>query len=683
MNQESLVFANLKKSFSYKFLIDGLAIFAFKKKPNVILGSTIIFTFLFSLVTFSQESLVQDVISSIAEELAENESDPEAASSYYDLLSELSEDPVRINAGDESRLSRLFFLSAFQVRSLNDYVRKSGKIVTIYEIANIPGFDREIVMKMAPFITLSGESNNSNGRPGFRNSLISNFSLKFPRADSASLSEFVRNLVKYRFSSGNISGGLTSEKDPGESFIDRNNSFPDFFSAWFSYSGTGVIRKVIIGDYGACLGMGTAVNTGIRTGLSLTSPVNLTGKNELRPYTSTDENNFFRGVAAQFSMGAFGLNVYLSSSKIDAKIEDGKASLYKTGLHDTPSSLLKKDALRENSSGINLNYRTGNFNLGFTYARSDFSFPLAANDQDPEAIYSFSGNRNAVISVHYSALVNRTILSGEISSDSRGKTAFVQGMTLRLSDRLTTVLLYRRSQPGYTAFHSNSPGSNASGENQEGLLGSFTFEAAKFLFISAGCDLRHYTWMRYRCSAPSLAIRQELRIKYIPSERFMSELVYTDKYSMTDRNESSGITRQDENIVRSIRCVFRYSPLERLSMNSKFDLNGSSPASTSGMMLMQDVRYTFRGIPLTLWFRHCVYNISGWASRVYAWEDDLLYSFSIPALSGTGSRSYVMVSVKLKDLGEFRVKYGITENREAEVKQAYSQEIKMQLRLRF
>ena len=68
-----------------------------------------------------------------------------------------------------------------------------------------------------------------------------------------------------------------------------------------AYNGKGFIKRIIIGDFSARFGQGTNINTGMRMGLSLTSPGYMSAGNEIRPYTSTDENNFFRGMASEFS----------------------------------------------------------------------------------------------------------------------------------------------------------------------------------------------------------------------------------------------------------------------------------------------------------------------------------------------------------------------------------------------
>ncbi|MBN2861667.1 MAG: hypothetical protein JXN62_00805, partial [Bacteroidales bacterium] len=73
-----------------------------------------------------QESTFSHEIVNIAEQLASDEADQEMVNLYLEQLYELRENPVSINTADETELSRLFFLTAFQVRSLADHIIKKG-----------------------------------------------------------------------------------------------------------------------------------------------------------------------------------------------------------------------------------------------------------------------------------------------------------------------------------------------------------------------------------------------------------------------------------------------------------------------------------------------------------------------------------------------------------------------------
>ena len=637
-----------------------------------------------------QDEKVSEIIASIAEELADDETDPEAVGIYIEKLNDLTEKPVRINSADETELSRLFFLTDFQVKALADYIHSSGRLYSLYEIVNIPGFNRELTGMIIPFISIDEGKANHSDSVRLKNNLLINFSVRYPVSDTSAPGSPLKLLTRYKFTAGHFSGGFTSEKDAGEKLLSGNAPLPDFLSANLAWIGKGILRKVIIGDFGARFGMGTSINTGLRTGLSLTQPGYLSGSDEIKQYTSTDENIFFRGLAAQFQINKTGLSLFYSVNRIDATIDsadnDSKPyveTFYRSGLHNTDSSVEKKDALTEYCYGINLMFDFNNFRAGLLWTAGRFSIPVERINSDPEDIYDFEGDKYSAASAYYKAVFGRMLLFGEISADMNKRYAFVQGLSFRPADRLSMNLLYRNYDPGFTAFHGKGLFSSSSGDNVRGVFGNFTYEAARHLFVIAGCDLRYYPWLKYRCSAPSMAVGREIRIKYIPSDKMTAEAVYGFRFSMLNGQETLGIEKQENIFSRTIKGTVRYSPDENLTFGTRLDYKVVRPGSGRGMLLLQDVTYRFRKIPVTVWLRYCIFKTNNWDSRLYAYENDLLYSFSIPALSGEGSRSCIMITWKTGKFIDLRIKYGLTELLQGSDATGQTEELKMQVRMLF
>lgn len=74
--------------------------------------------------------------------------------------------------------------------------------------------------------------------------------------------------------------------------------------------------------------------------------------------------------------------------------------------------------------------------------------------------------------------------------------------------------------------------------------------------------------------------------------------------------------------------------------------NPLTPQLTYGFTLYQDVAfdftpYTIRHTPLRLRLRLQGFDAREWANRIYAYEHDVLYAFSIPATYGLGGRAYL------------------------------------------
>ena len=297
---------------------------------------------------------------------------------------------------------------------MSDYAHSSGQIVSIYELANIPGFDRESVEMIIPFITLQFKLKNDSDSVRWRNSIISNFSVRSGNNDSSFLGSNWRILTKYKFSAGAFSGGFTMEKDPGEKLFTGMPPLPDFLSANIAYSGNGVIKRIIVGDYSARFGQGTNINTGIRKGISLVSPGYMSASDEIKPYTSTDENKFFRGVAVEFSIKDLDLSMFFSKNYSDATITASSDSLgdyienfYSAGVHNTPSLLQKKDVVYKLTSGIAVSYNFNNLRVGLVWSDTRLSLPLELSENDPWKINDFTGNRNTLYTLYYNSFIKK------------------------------------------------------------------------------------------------------------------------------------------------------------------------------------------------------------------------------------------------------------------------------------
>jgi hypothetical protein len=650
---------------------------------------SIIITFLFAtLPAFSQEIKQSERITATAEELAANENDPGAVDMFSDLLYELSENPVKINSGDENEISRLFFLTDFQVKVLADYIRTTGRVLSPFEIANIPGFDREVVEMLIPLITFQSNFKTFRDSLRFRQTILANHLIKTNVHDSSIVGSPCKNLIKYKFTSASLSGGFVAEKDPGEKFISGKPPLPDFLSGFLSFEGPNFVKHIIIGDYSVRFGQGTGINTGMNTGLSLTTPGFLSGRNEIKPYTSVDENNFLRGIAAELSLKNFELSLFYSKNKIDATLNETSDSLgrsikafYKTGLHNTGGSVSKKDVVNETNLGINLSYNFRNARAGVIWTETGFSLPVNPMLTDPADKYDFRGQKNSLYTIYYNALFKRFIFFGEFSNSGSRKNAFVQGVSIRPADRMNLNFLYSSCSRDFVSFHGSGPAGGAAAGNGYGMFGNFTIEAARYLFISGGCEMKYFSWLRYRCSSPSMAKRTELRIRYIPSGKLTFEALYNFRLQVIDNNVENKIPGQNEIITRSIRGSMKYSPTDYFTIILRADYKTVNHPESSGVSLLQDINLRMKTLPVSIWMRYCIFNTGGFESCIYTWENDLQNGFSVPGLYGIGSRVYIMASCKIADRVQLRLKYGITSTSVLNSRMNEIHELKLQLKI--
>ncbi len=497
-------------------------------------------------------------------------------------------------------------------------------------------------------------------------------------------------LTKYKFASGAFSGGFTMEKDPGEKLFSGKPPLPDFLSAHLAFNGNGLIRRIIIGDYSVRIGQGTNINTATSRGISLTSPGYMSATDEIKPYTSSDENRFFRGMAAVFSVKNLELSAFLSKNYSDATIVSSGGSgndyienFYREGVHNTPSLLKKKDAFAVMTSGILLSYNFNNTKVGLAWSENRFSMPVDLTGNDPEKVYNFKGNHNNLYSIYYNTFIRKILFYGELSVDEKRKSAIVQGISLRPSDRLMLNFTFRNYASGFTTFFGHGAGSTSGTSNETGILGNFTFEAARHLFVSGGCDVEHFPWLKYRCRAPSEAVREEIKASFLPSEKLTIDLSCRFRSTISDSSATQGIPDQKKITTKTFKSSVRYTISGNLTLGTRIDLSFVNPDAGRGVMLLQEISYKFRKIPVTLWARYCLFKTDEWNARIYTYENDLLYSYSIPALYGVGSRCYIMAKWETGGFSELRIKYGLTSSVPSGKSFENTEEIKMQLRIWF
>ena len=65
------------------------------------------------------------------------------------------------------------------------------------------------------------------------------------------------------------------------------------------------------------------------------------------------------------------------------------------------------------------------------------------------------------------------------------------------------------------------------------------------------------------------------------------------------------------------------------------------------MAFAQDIIYKKVGKPISVALRYAVFDTKGYDSRVYIYENDVLNSYSVPALNYKGQRIYIMLNIDI------------------------------------
>ena len=327
----------------------------------------------------------------------------------------------------------------------------------------------------------------------------------------------------------NISLGFTAEKDPGEEFFQgsQKNGF-DYYSFHAFYKGGKYVRAVAAGDYQIQIGQGLNTWSGYAFGKSADIFSSKKSANLLRPYTSVDENRFFRGGAAILGYKKWNLLTFYSNKQVDGTgINDSLTddlefvtTIDLSGLHRTNSEISKKNRLTEQVIGNYLSYNSTRFNAGIAVVNQQYSQPLL-RDTIPYNLYAFRGKNTTAISGDYNFVLRNFNFFGEVSYSTHSK-AFAQlhGLMAVLDPSVSISVIYRNYSKNYYSFYNNGFSEGSNTQNESGLFSGIKVKLAPSWSVSSYIDFFRFPWLKYQVDAPSKGYEFLVQPTYRPNKVF-------------------------------------------------------------------------------------------------------------------------------------------------------------------
>ncbi|VAW15192.1 hypothetical protein MNBD_BACTEROID01-468 [hydrothermal vent metagenome] len=651
----------------------------------------------------------ETIIESLNEDL-EDEADYEPV---LENLESFFESPLNINSATVPELQKLFFLNEIQINNLLEYRKRTGEIYSIYELNAVEGFNREVLEKIAPFIRF-GSVKAKDGRYkiplkyGRHQVLLRSTGVlqkakgyrqgngKPPKYEGGN----IRIYTRYRFLLGDkASAGFTAEKDPGEAFFSGSNkSGFDYYSGHISIGFNSIVQNITIGDFLVRAGQGLVLWQGFSPGKS--SDVMAIAKNiqGISPYTSTDENRFFRGAGASLKINDFNLNFFFSQKKRDANLAPPDTSgipgyftsLQVSGLHRTGNETDDEKSIRETAAGAFVSYQKNRLKVGATFFYQQFNLPLVLKDA-PYNYYKFSGVKNMDFGIDYRYLTGICQLFGEAAISQSGGLAFLQGIKAHLHDRVDYSVLFRHFERNYQALYSNAFSEGSANSNETGLYFGASLLPARNFRLSGYADLYKSPWLSYTTIAPSKGHDILVQLDYRPSQKLQLYARFKNETKEVKVHIEKKYVNTPLNTKRA-RLHLQYSPTGQIILKSRFEYAFYKKYKKEyGFLLYQDVVYSPVKIPFKGYMRVAVFKTDSYNSRIYAYENDLLYNYSIPAYYGNGFRVYLNTSYKFSTfLGVWLKLSNTTYSDRESIGSGYNEvdgrnltEVKIQARLKF
>ncbi|MEI6852569.1 MAG: helix-hairpin-helix domain-containing protein [Bacteroidota bacterium] len=587
--------------------------------------------------------------------------------------------PLNLNIAHYEDLQQLGLLDDIHCKNLLDHIHRNGKMLNIYELQAVEGFDAQLIEMLLPYVEVKdyGQRKFNFGdiaKYGTHDLMFRYQRIIEKQKGFADVSDSLRQLapasyylgspdklyLKYRFNYiNNIKIGLTAEKDAGEEFFRGTNPYGfDFYSGYLNVNNLGIVKNVIVGDYLLQFGQGLTLWNGMSFGKSADAVGIKKSGRGIAPSNSVYESGFMRGAAITLGIKNFSLSAYYSRKKIDANLISDTAenmeayisSLPEDGLHNTLSATAKEKTVTEQIMGGHFGYKSRALEIGLTAYATLLSQALHKEYQ-PYNQFEFSGDRNFNIGLHYGYVLRNLNFFGETSLSRNLGLATFDGMMFNINKYLSAVVAYRYYQRNYQSLYASAFSQSSGSSNESGLYLGIAVKPRYNILFSAYADVYHYPWLKYQVDAPSSGYDINAGLQYKPTKKIQIDLRY--KFENSQKN-----TDDAEAAVKYLVAVHRQNYLfniawpvsNGLTLGNKVEVANyrKFPHEAEwGYFLAQDIRYRSRKSPLAVSLRFSVFDTPSYNSRIYIYENDVLYAYSLPSLYDRGIRYYVLLQCQL------------------------------------
>ncbi|MDR2835799.1 MAG: helix-hairpin-helix domain-containing protein [Bacteroidales bacterium] len=647
-------------------------------------GITLIFCILtifllFSLKANSQEDLIFN-IEEIIEEIASSSDEELDYSELYSTLEMLHNDPINLNTTTSDELKQLIFLTEFQIYSLVNYRKKYGNYNSIYELQFVDGIDIETLKHLIPFVIV--EEATTSKIPDLKkmftygkHTIITRYQQQLQKKAGYKVSEeeIAKNPDKSRYLGDpskiyfkynyqyktNLSFGITAEKDDGEQFFKGAQKYGfDLYSAHFQINDIGVLNKLIIGDFSTQFGQGLTLWSGMSFGKT-SNVINIIKKGRgINKYTSVNESMFFRGEAATFKFGDFKITEFVSYKKLDAGVEhlsdtisgeeeDIISAFLETGYHRTPAEIAKMNNVGEFVSGGNVSWASSILRLGLTGVYSKYSSNMVSSS----ALYKindFSGNSNFNGGLDYLISLKQVNIFGETSMSQNLGWATLNGAVIDFVPEFKMSVLQRYFSSDYQAIYSAPFSEGNKCNNESGIFVGAEIYPIKKWKIDLYVDAFKFQWLKFGVNAPSKGMEYAVQLNYFTRRDL--DMNVKVKYETKEKNNSDGAIHQiNPYSTTKIRYHINYLPTDVIKLKNRIEISNYHIDKTNkwGYMIYQDVQYKPKKIPLTFTLHFAVFDTKDYDTRIYCYEPDVLYGFTVPAYYGKGERIAFVIKYQI------------------------------------
>jgi len=637
------------------------------------------------LITHHSSFIIGQEIPPNTEQQLENLADADQTEteddSYVMQLQYFRKHPLNLNEAGANELKELFFLTDLQIESLLSYRRLLGKLISIYELQAIPAWDIRTIKKILQFVTVNNslspiEDLKKRLAAGdhdllFRVSEVLEKSNGYNETSRGTkyLGSRQRIFFRYRYQYKNLlQYGIVGDKDAGEQFFRGKQKYGfDFYSVHLFAAKLGKIQALALGDFTVNMGQGLIQWQSIAFSKSAEVLAIKRQLSILRPYNSSGEFYFNRGAGITIRLGQMEATGFVSVRRLSANFvadtinnKDFISSFLSSGYNRTQNEMDDKNNVQQFSFGGNITYHQRNWHVGINGVAYNFSLPVQKRNE-PYNLFAISGRSWNNFSVDYSYTYRNLHFFGEVAIDKNFYKAILNGLLVSVDPHVDLSFVQRSIDKQYQAVYGNAFTENTYPTNENGIYIGTSIKPMNGWKLDMYADFYRFPWLRYLVDAPAYGKDFLVQATFVPNKQLVIYSRFRSESKQYDRTQNATVTdylvlipKQNWRTQVSYKINSSITIRNRIEMlwydknAPSNDLVGRESDFETGFLIFFDLLYKPLLKPYSGNIRLEHFETSGYNSRIYAYENDVLYSFSIPAFYDDGNRYYINLSYDVK-----------------------------------
>jgi len=568
------------------------------------------------------------------------------------------------NLTQEEAITKLQ-LSEYQYYQLQLYIEKYGKLVSLYELPAIEGFSLTDMLLLFNKLYITNKRDKKNRISDFFRKGVSTLLLRYNQTvekragfDTTKENHYLGSspqiAFKYTYRAPNLVIGFSGEKDSGEAFFKGAQKWGfDHYGIYLGIKNIGIIKYLLLGDYKINFGQGLTMGNGLLSQKGSNCSNIRKMPSSIQSAATLNESDALRGIAFHIGNPIYSALLFYGLQQFDGYTDTianeemrFEGTLTINGLHRTASEIAKKNGLLSHTYGASIRMQQRIFRLGLHAVHTFFTRTITK----PDALYkkyNFNGLNHFNISVDYQLLIRKNILFGEAAIGNHGYPALLQGFIIDLAPRIKVGVLWRYYHRSYIALHGKAFGENSTNNGETGLYTTADIVLSDKIECQIFHDLYYFTWLRYRTDKPVLGT--DIGARFVLNMNRQCRLTF--RYSYKNKDQNGGDHNYWNEIVsfnrHKAKTTLMISPFTNLSFQTEINFSANHAPSIDykkfGYLFSQDISFLWSKISLQLQARIAYFHTDSYEERLYAYEHDLYYSFTIQGYYYQGWRTYVML----------------------------------------